>query len=122
MRRGHRQDGPLPATLKPQRRSVWFHPVVFLGSAAPRSCFSEFPRRPHEKTGMERRGGGGEREAAHHWRRWGNEVTESESECDAKEKFTKQLLFGSAGVTTEEETGLIGLLCYCVSLNKSEGC
>lgn len=24
--------------------------------------------------------GGGEREAAHHWRRWGNEVTESESE------------------------------------------
>lgn len=41
---------------------------------------------------------------------------------DAKEKFTKQLLFGSAGVTTEEETGLIGLLCYCVFLNKSEGC
>lgn len=122
MRRGHRQDGPLPATLKPQRRSVWFHPVVFLGSAAPRSCFSEFPRRPHEKTGMERRGGGGGRERLHITGEDGETRSLNRRVSDAKEKFTKQLLFGSAGVTTEEETGLIGLLCYCVSLNKSEGC
>lgn len=44
-----------------------------------------------------------------------------EQESDAKEKFTKQLLFGSTRVM-REETGFIGLLCYCVSLNKSEGC
>lgn len=120
MRRGHRQDGPLPATLKPQRRSVWFHPVVFLGSAAPRSCFSEFPRRPHEKTEMERRGGG-ERERLHITGEDGETRSLNRRVSDAKEKFTKQLLFGSAGVTTEEETGLIGLLCYVSLLIKVKG-
>lgn len=44
-----------------------------------------------------------------------------ERESDAKEKFTKQLSFGSTGVM-REEAGFIRLLCYCVSLNKSEGC
>lgn len=47
------------------------------------------------------------------------EVTGRES--DAREKFTKQLLFGSAGVA-REGPGFIVLLCYCVSLNKIEGC
>lgn len=85
--------------------------------------FQSFPGDHTRRQGWRGEGGGGgrEREAAHHWRRWGNEVTESESECDAKEKFTKQLLFGSAGVTTEEETGLIGLLCYVSLLIKVKG-
>lgn len=44
-----------------------------------------------------------------------------ERESVAKEKFTKQLLFGSTRVI-REEPGPIRPLCYCVSLNKSEGC
>lgn len=65
---------------------------------------------------------GGERERLHITGEDGETRSLNRRVSDAKEKFTKQLLFGSAGVTTEEETGLIGLLCYCVSLNKSEGC
>lgn len=66
--------------------------------------------------------GGGERERLHITGEDGETRSLNRRVSDAKEKFTKQLLFGSAGVTAEEETGLIGLLCYCVSLNKSEGC
>lgn len=44
----------------------------------------------------------------------------TERESVAKEKFTKQLLFGSTRFI-REEPGLIGPLCYCVFLYKSEG-
>lgn len=49
------------------------------------------------------------------------EVLERER-SDAEEKFTKQLLFGSRWVTGGGAAFFSGLLCYCVSLNKSEGC
>lgn len=44
-----------------------------------------------------------------------------EKDSDAKEKFTKQLLFGSTRAV-RQELGFIWLLRYCVSLNKTEGC
>lgn len=82
--------------------------------------FRVSPATTREDGDGEARGGG--RERLHITGGDGETRSLNRRVSDAKEKFTKQLLFGSAGVTTEEETGLIGLLCYCVSLNKSEGC
>lgn len=84
--------------------------------------FQSFPGDHTRRRGWSDEGGGGERERLHITGEDGETRSLNRRVSDAKEKFTKQLLFGSAGVTTEEETGLIGLLCYCVSLNKSEGC
>lgn len=51
--RGHRQYGPLPATLKQQQqRSVWFHP----GGPGRQLCSLVFPRFPGDHRGDREKG------------------------------------------------------------------
>ncbi len=105
------QDGPLPATLKQQQEEcvVSSSRVLVCSSGVLFSLVS-----PGDHTRDREKGKG-----CTSLDEMPTEVIERES--DGEEKFTKQLLFGSTRVT-REEPGFIGLLCYCVSLNKSEGC
>lgn len=91
-------------------------------SSAPQLRGPVFQSFPGDHTRRRRwRDEGGGRERLHITGEDGETRSLNRRVSDAKEKFTKQLLFGSAGVTTEEETGLIGLLCYVSLLIKVKG-